>query len=147
MSLALEEAKKALSKNEVPIGAVIVDSISGEVVSVGYNTSLMEKNSLHHAELIAINAAMKKSERGYLENCDLYVTLEPCSMCAGAISLARIRRLYIGALDEKYGAVINGAKIFSADYTNHKPEIYEGILEGECQELLSDFFSLLRNKS
>lgn len=141
MRLALDEAKKALGENEVPVGAVIVKN--GEVIAYGRNRREKENNALCHAELEAIDKACKALGGWRLTDCDLYVTLEPCPMCAGAIINARIRRVYYGAFDDKagsFGSVVD----FNHLRYNHKPEIYAGIMEDECQSLLTEFFKALR---
>ncbi len=141
MRLALDEAKKALGENEVPVGAVIVKD--KKVIAYGRNRREKENNALCHAELEAIDKACKALGGWRLTDCDLYVTLEPCPMCAGAIINARIRRVYYGAFDDKagsFGSVVD----FNHLRYNHKPEIYAGIMEDECQSLLTEFFKALR---
>lgn len=141
MGLAIEEAKKSLALVEVPVGAVVV--CEGEVVSAAYNTRETDKNAVNHAELLAIAAACKKLGGWRLHKCDLYVTLEPCPMCAGAIINSRIKRVIFGAKDPKSGAF--GSVIDLNAYPfNHKPEIICGVREEECAALLSDFFRALR---
>ena len=141
MGLAIEEAKKSLALVEVPVGAVVV--CEGEVVSAAYNTRETDKNAVNHAELLAIAAACKKLGGWRLHKCDLYVTLEPCPMCAGAIINSRIKRVIFGAKDPKSGAF--GSVIDLNAYPfNHKPEIICGVREEECASLLSDFFRELR---
>jgi tRNA(adenine34) deaminase len=142
MQLALEEARAAGLRGEVPVGCVIVRD--GEVVARAGNRTISDRDPTAHAELLAIRqaAAALGSER--LTDCDLYVTLEPCAMCAAALSFARIRRLYFGAGDPKGGAVENGVRFFSAATCHHRPEVYDGINEGECAMLLRDFFAARR---
>jgi tRNA(adenine34) deaminase len=141
MGLAIEEAKKSLALVEVPVGAVVV--CEGKVVSAAYNTRETDKNAVNHAELLAISAACKKLGGWRLHKCDLYVTLEPCPMCAGAIINSRIKRVIFGAKDPKSGAF--GSVIDLNAYPfNHKPEIICGVREEECASLLSDFFRELR---
>ena len=141
MGLAIEEAKKSLALVEVPVGAVVV--CEGEVVSAAYNTRETDKNAVNHAELLAIAADCKKLGGWRLHKCDLYVTLEPCPMCAGAIINSRIKRVIFGAKDPKSGAF--GSVIDLNAYPfNHKPEIICGVREEECASLLSDFFRELR---
>jgi tRNA(adenine34) deaminase len=142
MQLALEEARAALARGEVPVGCVVVRE--GEVVARAGNRTRADKDPTGHAELIAIRqaAAALGSER--LNECDLYVTLEPCAMCAGAISFARLRRLYFGASDPKGGAVENGVRFFDSGTCHHRPEVYGGIAERECAALLTDFFQARR---
>jgi len=138
MDMALQEARAAGEAGEVPIGCVIVRG--GAVVARAGNRTLTERDPTAHAELVAIRqaAALLGSER--LDECDLYVTLEPCAMCAGAVAFARIRRLYYGAADPKGGAVENGVKFFSSPTCHHRPEVYGGIAEAEASALLKDFF-------
>ena len=143
MREALNEAQKAYKKGEVPVGAIVV--CENEIVSVAFNTRETDKNALCHAELKAIDLACKKLGGWRLHKCDLYVTLEPCPMCAGAIVNSRIKRVIFGASDSKAGAFgcvfdMNGFEL------NHKPEIIQGILVDECSAILSDFFTELREK-
>ena len=143
MPIALEEARAAATRGEVPVGCVIVRN--GEVVARAGNRTLADKDPTGHAELLAIRqaAAALGSER--LTDCDLYVTLEPCTMCAAAMSFARIRRLYFGAADPKGGAVENGVRFFSAPTCHHRPEVYGGIQDSECAVLLKEFFQARRS--
>ena len=141
--LALDLARTAAQRGEVPVGAVIVDS-EGNVVAQAYNLTEKLKDPTAHAEMLAIREACKQLDRERLVDCDMYVTLEPCPMCAQAISNARIRRLYFGAYDEKSGGVENGARIFNQSSCHHKPEVYGGIDESACSALLKDFFRQLR---
>jgi len=142
MDLALAEARAAAMAGEVPVGCVIVRE--GEVVAQAGNRTLAERDPTAHCEMVAIRhaAAAIGSER--LADCDLYVTLEPCAMCAAAISFARIRRLYYGAADPKGGAVENGVRFFAAPTCHHRPEVYGGVGEAEAATLLKDFFRALR---
>jgi tRNA(adenine34) deaminase len=142
MELALDEARAAAVRGEVPVGCVIVRD--GEVVARAGNRTITDRDPTAHAELLAIRqvAAALGSER--FADCDLYVTLEPCAMCAAAMSFARIRRLYFGAGDPKGGAVENGVRFFSAATCHHRPEVYGGINESECAALLRDFFAARR---
>lgn len=140
MHCALLEAEKAFSQEEVPVGAIIVDSLSGEVIAAAHNEMVSRKDPTAHAELLALQEACAKKGVGRLEDCDLYVTLEPCPMCAQAISFARIRRLYFGAYDPKGGGVDHGARIFNASSCHHRPEIIGGWQEEKCSLLLKDFF-------
>jgi tRNA(adenine34) deaminase len=142
MNEALKEAKKALAINEVPVGAVIVKD--NKVITSAYNTVELDKKTSSHAEIKAINKACEILETKFLNDCDIYVTLEPCPMCAFAISMAKIRRLYFGTKDDKNGCVVSKIKIFNNNLSMHKPEIYQGILELECATLLKDFFKTLR---
>ncbi|HXD45920.1 MAG TPA: nucleoside deaminase [Pseudolabrys sp.] len=135
---ALDEARAARDRGEVPVGCVIVRD--GAIVARAGNRTLADKDPTAHAELLAIRhaAAALGSER--LADCDLYVTLEPCTMCAAAMSFARIRRLYFAAADEKGGAVEHGVRFFAAPTCHHRPEVYGGINESEAAALLKDFF-------
>lgn len=143
MKLALRRARAAYKDGETPVGAVIVKD--GAVVASGRNRRENGKNALLHAELIAIQRACRKLKSWRLTGCDLYVTLEPCPMCAGAAINARLRRVVYGASDGKAGSF--GSLINLADYPyNHKPEITGGVLEGECAAMLSSFFKELREK-
>jgi tRNA(adenine34) deaminase len=138
MDLALDEARAAGKSGEVPIGCVIVHG--GAIVANAGNRTLADRDPTAHAEMIAIRraAALLGSER--LDDCDLYVTLEPCAMCAAAIAFARIRRLYYGAADPKGGAVDNGVKFFASPTCHHRPEVYGGMAEEVAGTLLKDFF-------
>ena len=138
MDLALEEARIAQQRGEVPVGCVIVRD--GAVIARAGNQVVAGHDPTAHAEIVALRAAgsLLNSER--LDGCDLYVTLEPCAMCAGAISFARIRRLYYGAADPKGGAVDNGVKFFGSPTCHHRPEVYGGMAEGEASALLRGFF-------
>ena len=142
MSIALEEARAAEARGEVPVGCAVVRN--GEVIARAGNRTMADRDPTAHAELIAIRAAAASLGSERLTDCDLYVTLEPCAMCAAAISFARIRRLYFGASDPKGGAVENGVRFFSAPTCHHKPEVYGGINESECAALLKDFFQARR---
>jgi tRNA(Arg) A34 adenosine deaminase TadA len=140
MERALEEARAAAERGEVPVGAVIVGP-EGEVLAAAGNRTLEEKDPTAHAEILAIRAAARALGSERLTGCDLYVTLEPCAMCAGAISFARIRRLYYGAEDPKGGGVDHGARFFSQATCHHSPDVYGGIGEREAAELLKAFFA------
>jgi len=143
MQQALLEAKKAFENNEVPVGCVIADS-EGNIISRAHNLVEKTQNPNFHAEMIAIDEACKKLGSKNLENYDIYVTLEPCTMCASAIANSRITRLYYGALDDKHGAVENGVRFFTSKSCFHRPEIYSGIYAEESTELLKSFFSKIR---
>lgn len=143
MRLALDEAKKAAEIGEVPVGAVV--ALDGEVISKAYNTRETGKNALCHAEIKAIDLACKKLGGWRLHKCDLFVTLEPCPMCAGAVVNARIKRVVYGASDSKAGA-FGSVFDMNALPLNHKPTVVSGVLENECSELLSDFFRRLRKE-
>jgi tRNA(adenine34) deaminase len=138
MDMALAEARAAGERGEVPVGCVIVRG--GEVLAQAGNRTLADRDPTAHAEIIAIRqaASLLGSER--LDACDLYVTLEPCAMCAGAVAFARIRRLYYGAGDPKGGAVDNGVKFFASPTCHHRPEVYGGLAEVEAGSLLREFF-------
>lgn len=142
MQFALEEAHAAQSRGEVPVGCVVVRD--GEVIARAGNRTIIDRDPTAHAELLAIRqaAAALGSER--LSDCDLYVTLEPCTMCTAAMAFARIRRLYFGAADPKGGAVEHGVRFFSQATCHHRPEIYGGIGENESAALLKDFFQARR---
>jgi tRNA(adenine34) deaminase len=143
MLAALSQAESAIRAGEVPIGAVIVKD--GKIISSAHNLTETKNDPTGHAELLAIRAACEILKTPRLVDCDLYVTLEPCAMCAAAIAFARIRRLYFGASDPKGGGVEHGARFFSQATCHHKPEIYNGIAEAECGGLLKKFFQNLRN--
>ena len=142
MQTALEEARAAGARGEVPVGCVIVRG--GEIIARAGNRAIVDKDPTAHAELLTIReaAAALGSER--LTECDLYVTLEPCAMCAAAMSFARIRRLYFGAADPKGGAVEHGVRFFASPTCHHRPEVYGGINESESAALLRDFFAARR---
>ncbi len=142
MQIALEEAHAAAARGEVPVGCAIVRD--GKVIARAGNRTLELRDPTAHAELLAIREAAKALGSERLTDCDLYVTLEPCAMCATAMSFARIRRLYFGAADPKGGAVENGVRFFSAPTCHHRPEIYGGIDESEAGALLKDFFAARR---
>lgn len=143
MQKALELAQKAAEEDEVPIGAVIVDPQTDEIIAEAYNQSEHVLDATEHAEIAVIRRACAKLKQNRLRNLELYVTLEPCTMCAGAISLSRIAKVYFGAYDLKGGAITNGVKFFEAKTCHHRPEVEGGILEAECAEILKNFF---RNK-
>jgi tRNA(adenine34) deaminase len=140
MELALEEAERARDLGEVPIGAVVV-SAEGEVLARAGNRTIALRDPTAHAELLAIRAACSKLGSERLTDCDLYVTLEPCAMCAAAISFARIRRLYFGAADAKGGAVEHGPRFFSQATCHHRPEVIGGLSEARTGTLLKQFFA------
>ena len=143
MGLALEEAGKAAALGEVPVGAVVARH--GEVVATAHNTRETEKNALHHAELLAIDAACKALGGWRLWQCELFVTLEPCPMCSGAIINSRLKRVVYGARDPKAGCCGSLTDLFALPF-NHHPVIESGLLEEEAQALLQDFFAMLREK-
>jgi tRNA(adenine34) deaminase len=142
MDLALSEARAAGAAGEVPVGCVIVRD--NAVVAKAANRTIADRDPTAHAELLAIRAAAAALGSERLSDCDLYVTLEPCAMCAAAMSFARLRRLYYGAADPKGGAVENGVRFFSAPTCHHRPEIYGGIGEAAAAALLKDFFQARR---
>jgi tRNA(adenine34) deaminase len=142
MDLALQEARAAGNRGEVPVGCVVVHN--GAVVARAGNRTLTDCDPTAHAEIVAIRAAGTALGSERLVDCDLYVTLEPCAMCAGAIAFARIRRLYYGAADPKGGAVDNGVKFFTSPTCHHRPEIYGGMAEVEASVLLKSFFQVRR---
>lgn len=144
MQCALQAAEKAYGQDEVPVGAVVVDSLSGEIIAIAHNEMRKAGDPTAHAELLAIKRALMATGAERLWNCDLYVTLEPCPMCAQAISFARIRRLYFGAYDPKGGGVDHGAKIFNASSCHHVPEVIGGLEEEKCAQLLRRFFEARR---
>jgi tRNA(adenine34) deaminase len=139
MSFALLEAEAAAARGEVPVGAVIIDA-AGKVLAQAGNRTLELKDPTAHAELLAIRSAAEILGSERLTDCDLYVTLEPCAMCAAAISFARLRRVYFGAADEKMGAVEHGPRFFSQPTCHHVPEVYGGIGESEAKAMLIEFF-------
>ena len=142
MREALKEARKAYEKDEIPVGAVIVKD--GKIISRAYNSRESSKNAIAHAEVLAIKKACKKLDAWRLLDCEMYVTLEPCPMCAGAIINSRIRNLYIGALDEKTGAAGSVLNLFEDFTFNHKVTVETGIMKEECEKILKDFFKELR---
>ena len=142
MKQALKEAEKAYRKLEVPVGAVIVKD--GKIIARAHNQKETKTDTTKHAEILAIQKASKKLESWRLIDCEMYVTLEPCSMCAGAIINSRIKKVYIGAMDEKTGAVGSVLNLFEDYKFNHKPETETGILKKDCEEILKSFFKELR---
>lgn len=142
MKEALKEAKKAYDKLEVPVGAVIVKD--GKIIARAHNLKETKYDTTKHAEILAIQKASKKLNSWRLIDCEMYVTLEPCSMCAGAIINSRIKEVYIGALDEKTGAVGSVLNLFEDFTFNHKVEVEKGIMQKECETMLKDFFKMLR---
>jgi tRNA(adenine34) deaminase len=140
MAQAIAEAERAATRGEVPVGAVLVDAESGRVLAASGNRTRELGDPTAHAEMMVIRSV----RRAVLDQCDLYVSLEPCAMCAAAISLARIRRLYFGAYDPKGGAVDHGPRWFEQATCLHRPEIYGGIEERRASELLRRFFAALR---
>ena len=144
MKEAIKEAKKAYKKEEIPVGAVIVKD--GKIIAKAYNLKETKKTAIAHAEILAIQRAAKNLGTWRLSNCEMYITLEPCTMCMGAIILSRIKKIYIGAMDEKTGACGSFIDLQKYKY-NHKPEIETGIMEEECSKIIKDFFKFLRLKN
>src|SRR3954447_10171715 len=142
MDMALEEARAAQARGEVPVGCVIVRG--NEVIVRTGNRTVADRDPTAHAELLALRTAASSIGSGRLSGCDLYVTLEPCAMCAAAMSFARIRRLYYGAADPKGGAVDNGVRFFASPTCHHAPEVYSAVGEREAATLLRDFFKARR---
>jgi tRNA(Arg) A34 adenosine deaminase TadA len=141
-SEALKQAREAAPLGEVPVGAVIVHD--GRIIASAFNLVETLRDATAHAEILAIQRASQKLDSRHLTDCDLYVTLEPCAMCAAAISLARIRKVTFGAYDPKGGGVEHGPRFFQQPTCHHRPEIIGGIREAECSALLKDCFSKLR---
>src|SRR5215475_1301970 len=138
MDIALAEARAAAAEGEVPVGCVVARD--GAVIARGRNRTIADRDPTAHAEMVALRAAAVALGDGRLVQCDIYVTLEPCTMCAGALSLARIRRLYYGAADPKGGAVDSGVRFFDQPTCHHRPDVYGGIGEQEAATLLREFF-------
>ena len=143
MAAAMEGARRAGAAGEVPVAAVVVDS-AGAVIAVAANEVESRRDPSAHAEMLAMRAAAAARGGKHLTDCDLYVTLEPCAMCAAAIALFRVRRLYFAAWDPKGGGVDHGARVFERPTTHHRPEVYGGLREAEAGALLSDFFAQRR---
>jgi len=144
MEMAIAEAQAAAGRGEVPVGAIVVEVASGRVLARAGNRVEADSDPTGHAELLALRAAAAARGAPRLPDCDLYVTLEPCAMCAQAISFARIRRLYFGAYDAKGGGVEHGARIFNQPTCHHVPEVIGGLEEEICAALLRDFFAARR---
>lgn len=140
MNEALAQARTAAQNGEVPIGAVIVESTSGKVIASASNLTETRNDPTAHAEILAIQQACAIKGAPRLPDCDLYVTLEPCPMCATAISFARLRRVYFGAYDPKGGGIDHGPRVYTHPTCHHVPEVYGGIDEQPCAEILKDFF-------
>lgn len=145
MKKALELARIAAEQGEVPVGAVVVKKSSGEIIGRGFNRREYGRSPLTHAEIIAIDEASRRLGGWRLIDCELFVTLEPCPMCAGAMINSRIERVVFGAFDPKAGSCGSVVNLFELPY-NHKPELVGGVLESECAEILSEFFKQLRKK-
>ena len=146
MRRALELAKQAAENDEVPIGAIVVDSLTGKIIAEAGNQSAHNGDATAHAEILAIQQACKELNQPRLWDMDMYVTLEPCTMCAAALSFVRIKHLYFGATDKKGGAVVSGVKFFEAPTCHHRPTVEYGILAEESTKLLQDFFQKKRKK-
>lgn len=144
LKIAYEQAQKAFKEDEVPVGAVIYNSNTGEIISTAYNETEKTKNPLAHAEILAIQKACETLNTKRLNGYSLFVTLEPCVMCAGAISHARLDAVYFGAFDPKTGAILQGAEVFKHTQTHHKPIVQGGINADENGKLLTDFFKAKR---
>ncbi len=144
MTAALYEARLALKEGEVPVGAVVVKD--GEIIARAHNLRESDKDATAHAEMVAIRRACAYLGDWRLDGCDIYVTLEPCAMCSGAIRQARLRRLFFGAYDKSYGCVVSAAQYLDKPKGLSVPEYYCGIMEDECSKLLDDFFKDARNK-
>lgn len=144
MSLALKEAKQAYIEDEVPIGCIIVRN--DEILAMAHNQKVKDNKATSHAEILAINIASEKLNSWYLNECDIYITLEPCIMCAGAIINARLKNVYIAASDFKGGAFGSSIDVLEAKNINHHPNIEKGILENEASDLLKSFFKDKRKK-
>ena len=144
MKEALKEAKKAYNKLEIPVGAIIVKD--GKIIARADNIKEEKQDTTKHAEIIAIQKASKKLETWRLNDCEMYVTLEPCAMCAGAIIQARLKKVYIGTMDSKTGACGSVLNLLEDYPFNHHVEVEKGILQEECERILQDFFQILRKK-
>lgn len=137
-------AKIAFNQGEVPVGAIIYDNDNHKIIAKSYNQVEQKQNPLAHAEMLALREATQIKQNKFLNNCDMYVSLEPCPMCASAISLAKIRRLYFSSYDKKSGGVDHGAKIFNSASCHHTPQVYGGICDEDSSKLLKEFFNNLR---
>ena len=144
MSQALKEAKKAYEKDEIPVGAIIVKN--NKIIARAHNLKESKENAICHAEILAIQKACKKLNSWRLNDCQMYVTLEPCSMCAGALINSRIDKVYIGTLDKKTGACGSKLNLLNDYKFNHKVEIEKNILKEDCEKILKDFFENLRKR-
>lgn len=144
MKEAIKQAKKAYDKEEIPVGAVIVKD--GKIIARGYNKKEEKKDTTQHAEIIAIQKASRKMGAWRLQDCEMYVTLEPCAMCTGALIQARLKRVYIGTMDPKTGACGSVLNLLEDYKFNHKVEVETNIMQKECEKILKDFFKYLRGK-
>ncbi|MFN7114496.1 MAG: nucleoside deaminase [Alphaproteobacteria bacterium] len=140
MMRAIELAQLAAAAGEIPVGAVLVDATSGKIVAEAHNLTERDHDATAHAEVLALRTGGAARGAARLPDCDLYVTLEPCAMCAAAISFARIRRLYFGAYDAKSGGVENAAAFYAQPTCHHRPDVYGGMHEQACAQLMKDFF-------
>lgn len=147
MYIALKLAEKAQAKDEIPVGCLIVDPKEGKIIAKAHNQNQHSPDATAHAEIKAIQKACKKLGQNRLRDMDMYVTLEPCTMCAAAISFARIKNLYFGAFDSKGGAVVNGVKFYEQNTCHHRPHVISGILESECADIIKKFFKAKRTKN
>ena len=139
--MAINIAKTASKKkDEIPVGCVMVDDKNGQIIAKSHNETIKYQNPTKHAEIICINKALKKLKTDRLTNCSMYITLEPCLMCYGAILLAKIGKVYIGCLSQKTGAIISNPAKLKKEFCNHKPDIYYPIMEQECKTLIENFF-------
>lgn len=144
MKEAIKQAKKAYDKEEIPVGAIIVKD--GKIIARGHNKKEEKKDTTQHAEIIAIQKASKKIGAWRLQDCEMYVTLEPCVMCTGALIQARLKRVYIGTMDPKTGACGSVLNLLEDYKFNHKVEVETNIMQKECEKILKDFFKYLRSK-
>ena len=146
MKEALKEARNAFDRDEVPIGCVAVHPVKGEILSRASNRTIEMSDPTAHAEILAIRKLCKEYGAQRIPEIDLYVTLEPCPMCAAAISYARLNHIYIGAIDPKSGGVLNGPKLYDFSAMHHKPGVSHGYLEADCARIIRDFFKIKRQK-
>lgn len=144
MGHALKQAEFAIKENEVPVGAAIVRNDG--IISTNFNRMRSEYDPTAHAEILCIREATKKLQTANLSDCEIYITLEPCAMCAQAIAFSKIKRVYFGAYDEKFGAIENGVRLFNSKTHNHVPEIYGGIEQQKATSLMKSFFTKIRKK-
>ena len=147
MRLALQEAAKAYALGEIPIGAVLADSVDGSIIAVGHNLREQTNDATAHAEMEAIRQGCKALGRWRLTGCTLYVTIEPCAMCAGALVNSRIDRLVYGSSESKFGAVESIFNVVNHHLLNHRMEVTAGILEDECRQIMKDFFKMRREQN
>jgi len=145
MKEAIKEARKAYDKKEIPVGAIIVKD--GKIISRAHNVKEAKKDTTKHAEILAIQKASKKLNSWRLIDCEMYVTLEPCAMCAGALIQSRLKKVYIGTMDQKTGACGSVLNLLEDYSFNHKVEVEKNIMQAECENILKDFFKMLRKKN